>query len=364
MGDDERRHRVRPGPLRSPLPERAHERRFALPRGRRCERHPAAARGAAARSRTDRDRCPGRARDEAVQEPARPPARLAASRLALLGPREGEVDPGPGDPDVEQPALLLERRVVVERLADRQRSPPRASAGRRRPTRGPSPGGTSRARRRRRRSTASSAAARRRSSASSAPLSAAGSAATRSSTIEASVSSAAARSRASSPLGRRALLVPQLLGPHGADRAGQALPGPRPRPARRQVDRGSHLRPPEEPESADPVGDPGPGQRRLDRRELGVRPDEHGDLRRGRSRRRAASRIPAASASELRLGGRVTGDRRPRAGRARRGQPLRAAGARGDEPVREVEDLRASSGSSRSGRSTRVPAWRSANDVR
>ena len=50
----------------------------------------------------------------------------------------------------------------------------------------------------------------------------------------------------------------------------------------------------------------GPGQRRLDRLELGVHPDEDRDLR-GRDAVRAISpRIAATIASELGLGGRRT----------------------------------------------------------
>ena len=46
----------------------------------------------------------------------------AAPGVAPFRPRQREVRPRPGDPDVEQPPLLLERRLVVERLADRQRA--------------------------------------------------------------------------------------------------------------------------------------------------------------------------------------------------------------------------------------------------
>ena len=86
---------------------------------------------------------------EPGEESAPLPARLAAAGLPSIGPRQVEPAAGPGDPDVQQPPLLGDRRLVVERLADRQRARPRASAGRRRPTRGPSPGGRSGGSRRR-----------------------------------------------------------------------------------------------------------------------------------------------------------------------------------------------------------------------
>ena len=58
---------------------------------------------------------------EPGQEAAARPASLATARLAAIGPRQVELPPGPGDPDVEQAPLLGERGVVVERLADRER---------------------------------------------------------------------------------------------------------------------------------------------------------------------------------------------------------------------------------------------------
>ena len=89
-------------------------------RRRAARTHPAAGRRAAAASRCRSCRGSGRPRHEPVKEATGPSARLAAPGLALLRPGQGEVDPGPGDPDVEESALLFERRVVIERLADRQ----------------------------------------------------------------------------------------------------------------------------------------------------------------------------------------------------------------------------------------------------
>ena len=250
------------------------------------------------------------------------------------------MEPGAGDPDVEQPPLLVERGVVVERLADRQRallehrqedrvplealgpvvrgqldaigrpptSPPLSpvARGRRGGRPGPSPGPPPRGRRRSRRACPGRPRAR----------------------------------RASPPFGRRPLLVPELLRPQRARiSAASASPVAVPRPAD-QLDRGPDVRPAVEPEPANAIADPGPRQGRLDRRQLGVRPDEDGDLRRWHVP--AAMQRPDAGRErrQLRLGRGVAADRRTRPGRARRGEPLRPTGP-GDQPVRQLEDLRA-----------------------
>ena len=63
--------------------------------------------------------CPGSPRDEPGKEPTRLAARVPPPGLALVRPRQRKVDPRPRDPDVEEAALLLDRVLVVERLADR-----------------------------------------------------------------------------------------------------------------------------------------------------------------------------------------------------------------------------------------------------
>ena len=77
-------------------------------------------------------------------------------------------------------------------------------------------------------------------------------------------------------------------------------------------------------DAADAVADARPRQRGLDRLELGVRPDEHRDLRcRSASVDQAAD--PCHERRQLGVGGPMTADRRRWAGGPSRGQSLRPA---------------------------------------
>ena len=210
-------------------------------------RRPVARRRAAAPSDARRPRPPAelrrprsrQSRHEPGEEAARAAARLAAARLAPLRPRQGEVDPGPGDPDVEQPPLLLERRVVVEGLADRQRAllehrqedrvpfealrpvVRRELDADRRPRPRPHP---------RRRPAGRTRPAGRPARAPPTPP-------TRSSRIAASVSIAAARSRASAAPLPGVVLEAQLARPRRPD-GGRAARRPSPTPRRSSGGRG------------------------------------------------------------------------------------------------------------------------------
>ena len=104
-----------------------------------------------ARRAGGREHSERRCRSQVPEESARKPAR----RLSLGGgpgprPGQGEMDPRASDADVEQPALLIDQRVVVLGLRDRAAGLPPGTAGRRHPTPVPSPDGTSTTRRRHR----------------------------------------------------------------------------------------------------------------------------------------------------------------------------------------------------------------------
>ena len=103
------------------------------------------------------------------------------------------------------------------------------------------------------------------------------------------------------------------------------------------VDRRSDVWPAEEREPSDTERDPGPGQGRLDRLELGVRPGQDGDLRR---RGAGGDQRPHPTGEPAGLGvvTRMPDDLRDRSARSRRRERLRPAGAP-QEPVRELEDL-------------------------
>ena len=99
-------------------------------------------------------------------------------------------------------------------------------------------------------------------------------------------------------LGGPVLLVAHGLGPAGPDGVGEVRANGLERGPPEAGHRGAHLRPRVEAQAAHLVGDAGPGQRLLDRGELGVHPDQDGDLRPGRSPPPASrgSRPPAPPA--------------------------------------------------------------------
>ncbi len=137
-------------------------------------------------------------------------------------------------------------------------------------------------------------------------------------------------------------LVAELLGPHLADPAGQPRPGlgqaPGCRRAPHEVDRAADLGPVEEPDAADLVREPGPGQPGLDRRQLGVHPQQHGDLR-GRHATGHPRPDPGDQRGQLGRLGLVALDGRRRPVRPGRVEML-GPPARREELIRELEHLR------------------------
>ena len=299
--------------------------------------------------RDRREPSSGRGRRSARNRLGCAPGR-AAARLAFRGPRDREVAPRPGD--ARRTAAAAPRRA-----ARRRRTPggsaaiPSSSAGsatashssplarwyvsRLTPSAEPA---RSAARRR-----SSSAEIRRRRRSPDVR-------ATAGSRMSSSVSSAAVRSRASSPARPvdRVVVVPEPLGPQRADRRRERRA--RSRRSRRAATRSIAPRtsaPVEEPHAADLVRDAGPRQLGLDRGELGVHPDEHRDLGRRRSASRSARGSSSTRAASSAASVPWRSDRRLRAVGPRRRRAASSRPVDGEQPVGELEHLRASSGSSR-----------------
>ena len=212
------------------------------------------------------------------QEPALLAATLATAGLAALRPREREVDAGPRDPDVEEAPLLGEGGVVVERLADRQRALLEHRQEHRVPLEALRP-----------------VVGQEVDAVGCALAFVRGALAQRSDDTRDIGRWRSQQDRGHdldqrlqrglpllglASLGRRraVLFVPHLVDPSPSDIAEQRRPRriePRAPQAR---DRPLDLRPVVEADAAHLVGEPGPGQRRLDRLDLGVHPDQHGDL--------------------------------------------------------------------------------------
>ncbi len=259
------------------------------------------------------------------------------------GRRQPQVDPRPGDPDVQQPALLLDLGRLG-RLADRQDPllEGRQEDGVPLEALGPVVGQQldAEAGRAVRLGGRPPVDLGRKSSAS-----AAGSAVSSSRPTSSSASRAAWRWRASSPGGTssarkssaRAQVAARSLGQAAAARSWRPPPaGPRSAADRRRRangrDRPADLRSGEEPLAAELERDARRPERRLEPDELAVRPDEHGDLL-GRHARAAMSRRASAaiarSSSRPVANWRMTGGGPSgRVGTSRFGGPATARGAR------------------------------------